>query len=405
VNSRDDQLQLWELKMKRNKILAAAIVAAFAAPLHAIADTASVNVYGNLDVSYDSIKTGTATNGRDGTTTNRVSSNTSFAGLKGSVDGGNGLSGIWQVESLIDVGDSANNGSSSSVGYLGTRNTYAGVTSERYGTLLAGRYDTPYRLSTRRLDLFDRGIADNRSILGGSPATSASGSIPATPGAAGATFDGRQDQDVTYISPRLANVTFTAAHFNLNPTANISGPYQGNGESVAGWYDADGLYGSLAYEQHNLQNSTTLGYRGSEHAYRLGLGYTSEGVYTVGFVAERTSDDLGTGGADLFGHSAYYVAGKVYVGSAGAIKAAFTDAGQVGNTVNTGAKQYSLGYDYSLNKRTTLYALYTKLDNDSAAGYGLSIYNGTAASLGGPSTLAGVGASPSALAAGIQLNF
>ncbi len=387
--------------MKRNKILAAAIAAALAAPLQAIAETANANVYGNFDVSYDSINTGTATNGTHGTTSNRVSSNTSFIGVKGSAGASVGLSAIWQVESLINVGDSAANGTptgattNNGIGYLGSRNTFAGLKSDNYGTILGGRYDAPYRLSTRRLDVFDRGIADNRSILGGSNV------------AAKADFDGRQDQVVAYISPSLGNVTVAAAHVNLNPTVGTGGTYQGHAESVAGWYDVNGFYGALAYELHNLQNSATSGYLGSEHASRLGLGYTREGIYSVGFVAEQTGDDLGDGGNDLYGHTAYYVSGKYYVGNAGAIKAAFTDAGNIGggNTASTGAKQFSLGYDHTLNKRTTLYALYTKLSNGSAAAYSLSIYNGTAASIGGPSTIAGTGASPSALAVGVLVTF
>jgi len=203
-----------------------AVIAAVSAP--AFADTPNVNVYGNFDVSYDSIKTGASTKGVTGTTSNRVSSNTSFLGVKGSVDAGDGLSAIWQVESLIDIGDAAANGTingvNSGIGYLGNRNTYAGLKSDSYGTVLAGRYDTPYRLSTRRLDVFDRGIADNRSILGGYPATKASGTIPAAPGTAGASFDGRQDQVLAYISPNLGGVTIAAAHVNLNQTVNVGGP-------------------------------------------------------------------------------------------------------------------------------------------------------------------------------------
>jgi predicted porin len=383
----------------KNKKLLFAVMAAISAP--AFADTTNINIYGNFDVSYDSINTGTPTKGASGTTSNRVSSNTSFIGVKGSIDAGDGLSAIWQVESLINVGDSAGNGTptgattNNGIGYLGSRNTYAGLKHDSYGTVLAGRYDTPYRLSTRRFDIFDRGIADNRSILGGSNV------------AAKASFDGRQDQVVAYVSPNLGGVTLMAAHVNLNPTVNVGGPYQGNATSAAAWYDVNGLYAALAYEKHNLQNSTTSGYLGSEHATRLGLGYTQQGVFSVGFVAERTSDDLGTSGTDLYGHNAYYVSGKFNVGNAGAIKAAFTDAGKIGggNTASTGAKQYSLGYDYSLDKRTTLYALYTKLKNASAANYSLSIYNGTAASIGGPSTLAGTGASPSAVAAGVLVTF
>jgi predicted porin len=387
--------------MKRNKILAAAIVAALTAPLQAAADTANVNMYGNFDVSYDSINTGTAAKGTSGTTSNRVSSNTSFIGVKGSVDASDGLSAIWQVESLINVGDAAANGTptgattNNGIGYLASRNTFAGLKDNSYGTVFAGRNDTPYRLSTRRFDVFDRGIADNRSIMGGSNV------------AAKVAFDGRQDQLVEYISPSLGGVTIAAAHINLSPTVDLGGQYQGNATSVAGWYNANGFYGTLAYEQHNLQNSTNSSYLGSEHAGKLGFGYTREGVFTVDLFAEQTSDNVGTGGANLYGHNAYYVSGKFYVGSAGAIKGAFTDASNLGggNTANTGAKQATLGYDYSLSKRTALYALYTKLSNESAADYSLSIYNGTAASVGGTTTIAGSGASPSALAVGVLVTF
>ena len=38
--------------------------------------------------------------------------------------------------------------------------------------------------------------------------------------------------------------------------------------------------------------------------------------------------------------------------------------------LNTGAKQYSLGFDHNMSKRTTVYALYSKLNNDDQCRYG-----------------------------------
>ncbi len=387
--------------MQLTKILTTAIVVALYTPLPANADNANVNAYGTFDVSYDSISTGNASNGKASATSNRVSSNTSFVGLKGLADAGKGLTAIWQVESLIAVGDSTVNGTptgattNNGIGYLGNRNTYAGLKSDDYGTILGGRNDTPYRLATRRFDVFDRGIADNRSIIGGSNV------------AAKVAFDGRQDQVLEYISPTLANINVAAAHINLNPTVSLGGQYQGNATSVAAWYNANGFYSSLAYELHNLQNAANASYLGSEHAAKLGIGYTDEGIFMVGLVAEATGDNLDSAGMNLYGHHAYYLSGKYYVDSAGAIKAALTSASNLGggNTSNTGAKQITIGYDYSLSKRTTLYALYTKLNNQSAANYSLSIYNGTAASVGGPTTIAGTGASPAAIAAGVLVTF
>ena len=52
-----------------------------------------------------------------------------------------------------------------------------------------------------------------------------------------------------------------------------------------------------------------------------------------------------------------------------ALKAGFYDIGKIGHSGNTGAKMWELGGDYSLSKRTKLYAVYTKMNNDSNAAY------------------------------------
>lgn len=383
--------------MKRNKILAAAIVAAFSAPLQSFADTANVNVYGKFDVSYDLVKTGTATNGTAGTSIGRVSSNTSRIGLKGTEDLGDGLSAIWQVESQLYVGDAT-------TATLGTRNTFLGVKGDSVGTLLAGRYDTPYRISTRRLDVFADGVADNRSIFGGVAGTSAA-----------ASFDGRQNQVVAYISPKIGGLTGAVGYVNLNPGLAVGtvGPLATTSKqtalSLAGWYDVDSLYGSLAYEVHNLAvNGGAAGTAGvgsvnavtvSEKATRLGFGYTQD-VFNVNAAYEKTSDNYGVANANKYGHSAIYVSGKYNLSANNAIKIALTRQGNVGGVANTGVKQYTLGFDHNLSKRTTVYALLGKIGNDSAANYGFSS-NGTA----GASSIVGTGASPSVVAAGVSHTF
>ncbi len=396
--------------MKRNKILAAAIVAAFSTPLLAIADTANVNVYGKLDVSYDLVNTGTATNGTAGAKVGRVSSNTSRIGLKGAEDIGDGLSAIWQVESTLYPGDAT-------VATLGTRNTFLGITGDSVGTLLAGRYDTPYRISTRRLDVFTDGVADNRSIFGGVAGTSAA-----------ASFDGRQNQVVAYISPKIGGFTGAVGYVNLNPSLNVgtvgslATTSKQTALSLAGWYDANGFYGSLAYEVHNLAlNAGVVAAPGtaaaataaagtaaagsatavavSENATRLGFGYTQD-LFSVNAAVEKTSDNVGVAHANKYGHSAIYVSGKFNVSDSNAIKVAVTKQNNVGGVANTGVKQYSLGFDHNLSKRTTVYALYSKISNGSAANYGLSS-NGTA----GASSIVGAGASPSVIAVGVAHTF
>jgi predicted porin len=382
--------------VKNKKVLFAAI-AAFSAPV--FADSANVTVYGKADVSYDSIKTGTAANGTNGVTSNRVASNSTYLGFKGSEDLGDGLSAIWQVESVINAGDAALNGAGTSGGTFATRNTFIGLKNDSYGTALAGRHDTPYKLATRRLDQFSDGIADNRSLMGSGVAQ----------------FDNRQDQVLAYISPSLGGVTIAAAHVNLVPTQATVG-LNSNATSVAAWYDANGFYAAAAYELHNNMTSTFIGAT-NEKAAKVGLGYTQEGVFSVGIAAEKTSDNEAGGatasstsnvggtpvpvGGNLDGHKALYISGKIYVNGSDAIKAAYTSLGNVTGTSNSGAKQISVGYDHALGKRATVYALYTKLKNGAAASYSLS----SAATVGGASTIAGAGAAPSAVAVGMKVSF
>lgn len=373
----------------QKKIIALAVAAALTAPA-AFAETSNVTVYGIADVSYDSIRTGTATAGTAGVTDGRISSNASRLGLKGSEDLGDGLSAIWQIESLVNIG----NGGSTGTG-IGGRNTFAGLSSASAGTVVMGRHDTPYKISTRKFDQFADGIADNRSIMGANPLGTATGQNVAGFTTAAAAFDGRQDQVLAYISPKLAGFTGALAYVNLTPTVTTSAAAKNNAWSFAGMYDVAPFYASLAYESHKLD---TVAVGDKEHATKLGLGYTQD-AFNVNFAYEKTSDNI-TAGANTYGHNAYYLSGKYSFGN-DAVKAAYTKAGNLGATTNTGVKQFSLGYDHSLSKRTTLYVLYTKLSNDSAAGYTLS----NNSSVGGVTTSAGLGASPSAIALGMKHTF
>ena len=390
----------------QKKIIALAIAAAISAP--AFADTSNVTVYGKFDMSYDSIKTGNSTAGAQGISSNRISSNTTLLGLKGSEDLGDGLSAIWQIESLVTPG------SANTANTLGTRNTFAGLSSAAAGTVLLGRHDTPYKISTRAYDVFGDGIADNRSIMGGGVNAVAS-------------FDGRQDQVVAYISPKLGGVaTLAIGYVALSPLNNIATQSKNTATSVAGMFDIGSGFGAaLAYEVHDLGagNFAGLGTVGAgglaantafagakEKATKIGATYTQDAI-NVNFAYEKSSDNAGAAGANAEGHSNYYLSGKYSVTANDAVKLAYAHAGQINGLANTDSKQVTVGYDHSLSKRTTVYALYTKLSNGSAAAYQLG--SGTA-SVGGYTTLAGAtaanaalgaGASPSALAFGLKHTF
>jgi predicted porin len=374
--------------MPKRNLLNCLFAASLAIPVPALADNANITFYGVANVSYDLVDTGTSAAGAQGTSVNKVSSNASRFGIKGSEDIGDGLTANWQIESLIALDNAG--------GTFATRNSFAGLSHKDYGSVLLGRYDTPYKISTRRLDNFSDSIGDNRSLMGSVTGTSAS-----------AAFDGRQPDVFAYTTPLMAGFSAAVARVNLAETASTATAAKATATSLAGMYDAGTLYGSLAYETHHL-DIVRIG--GKESAWKAGLGYTLDD-YAFGFAYEKSSDTLGgasapanctalSAGSNCLGHSAWYLTGKYTFGS-NAVKLAYTKAGNLGSAANTGAKQFALGYDRRTSKRTTLFVVYTRLSNDSKANYGL----GNSAFSTAATTSIGAGAAPSALSFGMKHVF
>lgn len=394
------------------KMIAAATLAALASPA-AWAESGNVTIYGAINASFDVIDNGTSP-AKTGTTTNKVSSDASRIGFKGTEDIGGGLKALWQIESQIDIDNSA------TAGTFATRNTFVGLSDGTFGTLLLGRYDTPYKVSTRRLDMFPDSIADNRTLMGSVKGISSSTLM---------NFDQRPTDTVAWTSPSWSGFTASASYIAAAESASASTDQKGDAWSLAAWYDVAPLYVTLAYETHKLGSAGTGVLAGgavtaptvfqhtgaSESAWKLGLGY-KVGAFDFSAAYEKTTDNLGgTGapaflgapalvaGADVFGHDSYYLAGK-YTISSDVVKVAYTHAGDLDGAAagkDTSAKHESIGYDHGLSKRTTLFALYTRLDNGKDVAYGL----GGAGWTSGNTAAAGAGAAVSAWSFGVKHAF
>jgi len=101
------------------KLVALAVAGAFALPLAAEAQTANVTLYGRLNMDLEFVR-GTQADGSN-PTVNRVSSNSSRFGMRGTESLGGGLNAIFQIESNVS-GDTGNAASSS----LASRETFVG---------------------------------------------------------------------------------------------------------------------------------------------------------------------------------------------------------------------------------------------------------------------------------------
>ena len=394
--------------MMQKKLIVVALTAVFALPVQAVADNGNFTFYGKADVSYDLVNTGdgtkkavtaadpTGSGAVTGVSKRVVSSNVSKFGFKGSEELGDGLSAIWQIEQQIDIDAAAKN-------TFASRNTFAGLKSETLGTVLFGIHDTPYKLSTRKLDVFGDSIADNRSLMGNK---------------SGAGFELRPSNVLAYISPAFVGITAAVATVNLTE-ANVNDTQTNNSAlSMAVMYDVAPFYASVAHESHTFGAvaavaavAPTAGSVGAaaisaaepatESATRVGFGYTQDAI-SVGVVYEKTSDDLAANKDSKFGHSAVYVGGKYKLGNS-AVKLAYGKSTSIGDgaakLVDSDASQISVGYDYGLSKNTKVYAIYSMITNGKGINYGFS--QSTAAG----SSTSGFGTSPSVLSLGLQHNF
>lgn len=383
----------------QKRIIVIAMSAALSAP--AFADTSNVTVYGVINLSADYISTGdeAAVGGAKGVNKFVVSSNQTRLGFKGAEQLSDGMSAIWQIESLVQVDNST-----TSV-LAGGRNSFAGLKSDNIGTILFGRHDTPYQMTTRKLDVFMDGLADSRGLMGGGAAAPANT-------ASRVAFDGRQPDSIVYLTPTWGGFSGALARVNTTEDRTAAGRASSSITSLGGMYTAGPIYASLAYEMHDF-NAAGAGRDTSEDSVKAGFGYTQES-FLVNAVFEQSSDDFGALpaasvggscfakalGADCFGHTSIYVGGKFNIGD-GAIKAAVAKTGKLGDAVNTEAQQVSIGYDHNLSKRTIAYVQYTQVSNDDAVNYGLA-GNSTG---GGALTRNGNGADPSAFSFGVRHMF
>jgi len=363
--------------MNMNKSLVALAVAGVFATSAAIAD---VSIYGQANVSYDVID-------NDGTRDSQgVGSNASRFGLKGSEDLGSGLSAIWQIESQIAIG-SGNGGTQNarSATRLAQRDTFAGLKSDTAGTLRLGRFDTPYKLATRGMDMFHNTIADNRSLMGNG-------------------HDARTSNTVGFNSLNYSGFSVAGSYFGdqggtapgqnspagLNPGNSIN--HTNEGASVAAMYDAGPIYATVAYQ--SMSNELSNGSFNTK-AWKGGVGYATD-LFALNGALENIKNSNGPGSS-----TAYYLSAKYNVTTDDALKLAFADvSGNAGKANKTGAQQYTVGFDHKMTKQTTLYALYTRLRNDRNSNYQLG-FNSASSS----TSVAAMGNDPSAFSVGMKHAF
>ena len=429
-----------------NRVLALAVASALAAPLSTLADSGNVQIYGTINQDYEAVQAGGASAatvlapGQLGATPtgvnvpwrDRVTSNSSNIGFRGMEDLGGGLKAIFQIESAIGFDNQATfgtntaNGSALGGGFA-TRNTNVGL-SGNWGTAFAGQWDTPYKVLSGAVDPFYfTGIAYSGAIIGtpgfgvgpvtnGNVTFNAAGTTFAN--TANASFERRQGNSVQYWTPNFQGFSAKIAYsLNEGKTSNSTGLTQINPNiwSVNAEYENGPLYLGYGYELHTdyfglgaiapaAQAVTVAAAGGSPAASsrdtgnkfvaRYGFGKTRLGLIYERLEYKQDNSAAAAANFKSYDRNAYALTATHEIGP-GTIRALYGRA-QSGScslvgggaclTNSLGAQQYSLGYSYSLSRRTDLYGFYTRVANDSRATYQFANAAGIGAAAGAAST-------------------
>jgi len=385
--------------------LALAVAGALGAPALALAQTSTVQIYGQARVDYNLVDQGSGLRKVDA-----FSSYDSYIGLRGEEKLGGGLSAWFQCESTFQPTGEESEGN----GWC-TRNTGVGFKGG-FGNVFFGNWDTPFKIVAGSVyrPFSTSGSFGNASLLhNGSASNVGNGLLAATtPLGAGtganenAGFSRRQLNMINYHSPSWSGFQVMAAYSATDESTQLTNAGAPGTKprlySLAASYTAGPLYVALGYEQHRA-------YSPAGQAFGFGAGGYQGNGKDKGFeaIAAYTFGPIRVGGA--YTHTKYQVADAGIVGGPAAVAGALKDlkyrafalygdwriagphslrlgyvnAGDTkgSSTVNvnnlgapisaaglpvsdTGAKLYLIQYAYAFSKRTEVNFGFAKLDND-----------------------------------------
>jgi predicted porin len=318
-------------------------------------------VYGKVNVSlnkndFESIVAGSA----EQTTDNwNLNSNASRLGVKGDIAISDDLKAVYKLEyEIITTADKeGDNGSD-----FKQRNTYAGLQSKSWGTLIAGRHDTPLKLAQESVDQFnDYYLGDMKNVLVG---------------------ENRLNNIIMYSTPTFGGFAVTVGVAPGEGSGNNSGTSSAaqhddddNGivdsNSIALSYKLDTLYVAAAHDTNIERTDIT------RVVAQYGIGPVKLGALWQ--TAERTEDyDVigkvaSDGGFDFVPTGSFKEQDAWLLSAAWDLNKDWTIKGQyvqsettptTSGLDDTEAKMYVLGADWKLSKASTVFAYYSVIDTD-----------------------------------------
>jgi predicted porin len=341
-----------EIHMKKS-LLALAVLSAFAGVASA---QSSITLYGRVDAGYTNFdpKAGTVT---DVSATRGLSAGNLGGnrwGIRGSEDLGGGLKGIFVLESGFSLDD----GTSGQGGRLFGRQAYMGL-GGNFGSVVMGR-----------IAAFSSGTGDFDKIGGLDPFRTGVGSLGWQ-----ATFSSmnslRLDNAIAYVTPNWGGFSAGVGHTFRAAGQELTGGSGNNNNGYVSYvsFGAGPFYGVVTYDTFDLgelandpsQDHLQIGLSWDFKVIKLSAAYGQESEQ---YVLGPAGVTIGTGGAvatQTPGTDATsWAVGAIIPFGAHRINASYqTRTVDALGAVGEGNRDaWALGYEYSLSRRTTLYAYY-----------------------------------------------
>jgi len=356
----------------QRKLLAAAVVSAFAAPA-AFAQSLippELQIYGRVNVTAERITVDNSSNTavQPNQSNYEFVDNSSRIGFRYNKQLVPGTKAIFQIESRVNLTDASS-------GTFASRDSYAGLQGDAYGTIRLGRTIGPVYYATY----------DYISMHNHDTGNSADALLnPTIFGNAGF-----MNNTLWYTSPKLGGAFTVDFAFSLLAETRIDPTVeQPRYLGLVGAYDTGPLHLALSYANTKNTSAISAGTGNNDMAYTFGGSYDFKS-FVLGALVEKSESDVAGGGSN--DRTYWRVSGMLPVG-----KHEFhLNYGMAGETTtDDGAKQYTLAYNYNITKETKVYVFYTTVDNDTAGTYGFR-----------QSTPATAGADQTSIALGFRHNF
>ena len=276
-------------------------------------------IYGKINVSV--------VNSDDGASDEwNLNSNASRLGVKGKTEIADGLYAVYKAEFEMCVDDGDCKGQT-----FTQRNIMGGVRGS-FGTVWAGKHDSPTKLAQNKIDLFNDLEGDIKNTFEG---------------------ENRVSNIVAYTSPTINGFSSTVA---MMPGEGAD--VDGDGQDDTGL--TDGISYSVSYSMDNLYIAVAGDQDvDSQDLMRIVAQYKMDAL-KFGVMYQQNEDNLGTKDESGFFVSAAYQLDKKTT-----LKAQY---GSIEDDVDGDEEEtLSLGADYKLAKGTKVYVFYTD-NTDSSTG-------------------------------------